>query len=386
MAWVQHGDGGWYYETTTQGEYGPSTESQGPYAQPSPDGGPPGDYNAYYSPQGQYVGPQQTSQPAQFAPSPAPAPAQSAAPAETNQVGTAPPPSSETGGGLTTEQRSAQGQLQADLAAAGFTGQDLGSLGDWAWNEYLNGVPESQIFLEMRQRPEYQRRFPAMAALASKGHAISEAEYVNYEKSAAQIFSYAGMAQFATPDYLNSLIAGEVSLNELNDRIQNGYKLVLQAPQQVRDQFAQWFGPNSDAALAGWFLDASHTEPFIETAVQEAQAGGYAKFFGFDLTQEGAKLIGQVAPTAQQLIAGFQEAQKYLPLTTETIFEKNDLTAADTASVAFGVGEPFGVGGEPPAEKFRKRLEERVAGVHGGGQAAQTQQGIVGAGVSTQGV
>lgn len=375
MPWVQKADG-WYYEEYTQNAWGNTdTQSQGPYPQPNASGAPP--TGGVYAWQGGAAQdpPQQTSAapaPAPSAYSAPPAAPSPAAPAASNPVGSAPAATGSPSSGLTAEQSSAKAALNGFLSQYGLDG-----LGDFAWDEYLNGSPIAQIMLDIRSRPEYKARFPAMAALAAKGHAMTEKEYVDYERSAAQIFSYAGLAQFATPSYLQSILENEVSLDELGDRIRNGYEKVIEAPPEVRNQFAEWFGPNGDAALAGWFLDATHTEPFIKDAVATAQAGGYGDFFGFDLSQAGAHLIGQIAPTVQGLVSGFNKALQFKPLIYETISEKSDLTADQTVEAAFGTG-----GGAQ--EAFQKRLEERVAAGSGGGHALQTQTGLVGAGTAQQ--
>lgn len=54
----------------------------------------------------------------------------------------------------------------------------LGSLAGWAWQRYVAGVPVEQIMLDLRERPEYRARFPAMRELADRGRAITENEYL----------------------------------------------------------------------------------------------------------------------------------------------------------------------------------------------------------------
>lgn len=368
MPWEQRPDGWYYIEYHTNQWGNQDSESQGPYPQPNASGAPPtGGVYAWQSGAPQDP-PQQSSAAVQPAQQPAAQQPLSTV-AESPPIGTAPPP----GTGLTSVQQSAKASIESFLANYG-----LSALGDFAWNEYLQGVPIEQITLDIRSRPEYKARFPAMEALAQKGHAINESQYVQYERDASQILTYAGLGQFSTPAYLSSLIANEVSIAEVTDRVQNGYSRVVEAPPEVRAQFAEWFGANGDAALAGWFLDASHTEPFIKDAVDTAQAGGYGKFFGFNnMTQQGAHLIGQIAKTPGALISGFQKAATYKPLTYETIGERTDLTQDQTVEAAFGTGGDA-------QEAFRHRLEERVASGTGGGGALQSAKGLSGVGTAQQ--
>lgn len=350
MAYTWQGNDGWWYTSNSGLQYGPYPDQGAASQRGATDSG--------------------DSRPA--APAPAPASAPATQPAAAPGVGTAPP----AGSGLSAQDQSARATINAFMEQFGLPA----SLGEWAWSRYLElgEGSEQQIMLELRQRPEYTARFPAMAALSAKGRAISESEYVQYEKDAANIFSYAGLGQFATPAYLTSIIANEVSLDELRDRIYNGYSKVVEAPPEVRQVFSEWFGAGAgDAALAGWFLDAEHTEPFIKDAIETAQAGGYGRFFGFNIDQAYAKLIGDIAQTPQALVSGFQEAIAFKPLTFETISETTDLTEGETVAAAFGTGGSA-------LEEFRKRLESRAAYSRGGGSALMTEEGLVGAGSAGQ--
>ena len=48
-------------------------------------------------------------------------------------------------------------------------------------------LTEDGVLLELRKTPEYKARFPAMEALAQKQRAITEAEYIEFERNAAQL-------------------------------------------------------------------------------------------------------------------------------------------------------------------------------------------------------
>ncbi len=72
-----------------------------------------------------------------------------------------------------------------DMSAKAVLEQALGmyglsSLAEWAWSRYLETGSTDLVFLELRQQSAYKARFPAMAALAARGQAISEASYVEY--------------------------------------------------------------------------------------------------------------------------------------------------------------------------------------------------------------
>src|SRR5439155_190652 len=93
---------------------------------------------------------------------------------------------------------SAKAAIQSALDAYG-----LGSLATFAWNEYLAGKPVEQIMLDIRATPDYQARFPAMATLAKQGRAITESQYVDYERNAYSLAQAVGEANLTGYGALN---------------------------------------------------------------------------------------------------------------------------------------------------------------------------------------
>lgn len=288
------------------------------------------------------------------------------------------------GGGSTsptqpTTPQYSQAQLDAKGVIDGFLGQyGLKSLGDWAWGRFLAGVPVSEIMVELRSRPEYKARFPAMDALAQKGRAMSEAEYIAYERQAAGLFRIAGLPAgfYDSPKDFSNLISNEVSLNELSARVQTAYTSVAMAPQEVKDAFSKFYGPGSDAALAAYMLDPTRALPLIEQQISAAQFSGIGTRFNYDLTKQQAENLGRTGMSSDQITSGYQRADSLRPLADENMAEVaagKDITQEDVLSSAFGMQSD---------RALRQRVSSRVAGFQGGGGAEQSQAGITGLGGS----
>jgi hypothetical protein len=81
------------------------------------------------------------------------------------------------------------------------------------------GYNGDAIAVMLRSTPEYKARFPAMEALAKKGRAISEGQYIDYERTAAQIEQRYGITTGMVTGNVTKLLTEEVSAAELNDRV-----------------------------------------------------------------------------------------------------------------------------------------------------------------------
>lgn len=113
-------------------------------------------------------------------------------------------------------QKDAFATIQSLLADYG-----LESMGGWLWDQILQDKPEAQIFLEIRNRPEYQRRFPGMKLRQQKGlRTLSESEYIMAEESYRQTLRKWGAnpSKFDDPSDFVNYFVGDISADEVNAR------------------------------------------------------------------------------------------------------------------------------------------------------------------------
>lgn len=236
----------------------------------------------------------------------------------------------------------------------------LGNLGTWAWNRLLHTGSFDLVLLDMRQRPEYKQRFPAMEELRKQGHAMSEADYINYEVQAKNVMHAAGLPAwfYDKPDDFGRLLAAGKSIDEINSDLQDGYLKVATAPPEVRQAFASYFGVEGDAHLAAYFIDPAHATPKLLQQAQAAEFGGFGLEQGFNVNKSLAERAAQLQLSTGQMQQGFEQLRQRQRLFDATITENPDLTASQQ-----GVEAQF-FGGDA-ATAVDQRIKERVAAFGG---------------------
>lgn len=265
---------------------------------------------------------------------------------------------------------SAMSQIVNDFSSYG-----LGNLAQFIYNEITSGVPDQQILLDVRGTPEYKARFPAMAALAQKGQAITEGQYINYETNVQQLFRSVGLPPgfHDQPDDIAAFLTNNVSISELTSRVQDGFQKVTQTDPNVRAYYAQHFGASGDAAIAATFLDPNRALPALQQMSAAAQFGGAGLSQGFNVSTDTANLAAENGISASQAQSGFGQLNKLDPYLTNTISEQGQLSP-DTGAQAV-----FGLSGQA-ASLLQQRQDERQAAfggsVRGGGAVGSTSTGL----------
>jgi hypothetical protein len=254
----------------------------------------------------------------------------------------------------------------------------LGNMAAWAETQLRNGATESEVMLSLYEQPEFKARFPAAYQNQTSGYLpLNPAQIIEYEKTARELFKQAGLnPSMYTPQELQSFIVNNVSLNELQSRLTNGLNKVAQAPAEVRMAFGQYFGTNSNSAMAQLFLDPTKSLPELEKMAQTAFVGGIGKRFGVNLAQQMAREIADTGVSDAAVWQGFAQINEMRPVFDETISEQVDMTAERQ-----GVGSVFNTDVNARAE-IENRVRSRSSMLSGGGGVASTEQGIVGLGVA----
>ena len=187
----------------------------------------------------------------------------------------------------------------------------------------------------------------------------------------------AGMpAEFAQPDYLAKLIGVDKSVNELNQIISNAYLAVTQAPVEVRQAFADFFGASGDSALAAMMLDPEQSGVALERMAQTAIVGGTSRQYGFQVGEGLAEEIVRRGLTGQSR-SNFEQLASSRSLFTETATETKDLTETQGVEAVFGTDMAA-------REAVRRRQEERTSFFAGNDQTTVTERGAIGLGAAGQ--
>ena len=206
------------------------------------------------------------------------------------------------------ERESRQRQV-IDTVKALFTQYGLASLGDKIIEYAKQDYSADAIAILLRQTPEYKQRFPAMEALASKGRALSEAEYVDYERTAAQLEQRYGFPTGLLSNSVTDLLTNEVSAAELNDRAILASAAALEAPEDIRNTMSQYYNIDQ-GGLAAYFLDPDKAVPLLEKQYASSVIGTEAARQGVQIEALGAEQLQGMGVSQEQARSGFGQVAR----------------------------------------------------------------------------
>lgn len=98
-------------------------------------------------------------------------------------------------------------------------------------------IPSEAIMINIRQQPFYQARFKGNEGLRAAGLAeMTPEEYLTAERLYSDVLVSANLNNLARRDVFASLIGGQVSATELQDRVVNVYGRIKNADQALQDE------------------------------------------------------------------------------------------------------------------------------------------------------
>ena len=247
----------------------------------------------------------------------------------------------------------------------------LGDLSDFLYGVYARGEvninnPDALIFA-IRGQDAYKKRFAANAARAKKGLAeLDPASYLQLENQYRQLLQSNGLPSgfYDSTDDFTALLTGDVSPQELQTRVQQGFRAVQDADPEVKRQMQELYGVN-EAGLAAYFLDPTKAAPILTRQAEAAKIAARAKEqsriqLGFATAEE----IAARGITAQEAEAGFTAMGLQEGLYTE-MFGEQALTQQQKVGAALG----YDVEGQ---RGIKQRQATRKAEFGGGGSFAKT--------------
>ena len=263
--------------------------------------------------------------------------------------------------------RDARSTMASVLATYG-----LGDLSDFVYNEIIAketvniNNPDAIIFA-IREQPAYKKRFAGNAARLKAGLSeLDPADYIGLENQYRETLRSNGLpANFydQTEDF-QSLIEGDVSNAELNERVQQGYRAVADADPAVKEQMKNLYGVD-EGQLAAYFLDPKRTAPLLSRQAQAANiaARGFEQG-GIQLSGAFAEDLARRGISEQQARAGFAEVGALGEL-RQTFAGETALSSEQLAGAAFGID----VAAQQELERKRR---QRTGEFAGGGSFART--------------
>lgn len=267
--------------------------------------------------------------------------------------------------------------LQDTLEFYGLSDTDLLSSVRTLWtNKTITpGMSVDDIGIQLRDTPAFNKRFPANKTLKDQNKPqFSVSQYLRMESDYKQRLQSANMPAgfYDDPTDFQQLIANDVSPEELQGRIDQGYQAVKNASPNVIAEFKRLYGVN-EGDLAAYFIDPTRARPTFDRyeAQRQAQAAAVSSQAqiqaGFQLTaQESEALVRSGITQESQAMQGFADISAQQELFTPMQQGEEAITQAEQ------IGGTFGTNAEA-RKKIERRKAARKAGFETGGGFATTQ-------------
>lgn len=140
---------------------------------------------------------------------------------------------------------------------------------------------------DSRYNKKFNERFSANAARQAAGLTIlSPATYLAMEQGYKEIFNKYDLADFKTQAYYDKLIAADVKVTDVNDRVILAFDRVLNDT-QTTGAFKKFFPSLTTVNIVTAMLDPKNQLPALQRKVKAAEVGGAALRQNL-LTSEGA--------------------------------------------------------------------------------------------------
>jgi hypothetical protein len=232
------------------------------------------------------------------------------------------------------------------------------------------GYEADAIMALIRTTPEYETRFPAMKMLMQKQRAISEAEYIAYERRAAELERAYGMPSgMLDKTAVTKLIGNEVSAQELEQRLTLAASGAYQTLPAVREQFKSYYGIDS-GGLTAYFLDPDKALPLLNKQFVSAQIGAEAAMQGVGVGIQTAEMLQAAGITQEQARQGFEgvSAQRGLTTGRGDVVTQNQLIEGNLLQSA------------QAQQEIERTASSRRGRFQAGGTVVSNEQGLLGLG------
>lgn len=275
----------------------------------------------------------------------------------------------------TEAQRDALAYLRNVLSQYG-----LDSLAGWAWDQILQARSADEILIDLRETTEYKTRFAGLAALAAKGRAISETQYISLEQTYTQIMRTAGFPQgfYDDPSDFSRFIANEVSPAELQERVdmavRAGASVMEAADPMIVNQLRNLYGIGP-ADVGAFFLDEQRALPVLQQKFRASAIAAEAARTSFgNLEVTDAERLAQIGVQQDEARQGFGAlaAQREL-------FEALPGQGEEQINTRTRLAALF-EGNAAASELIERRRAQREAQFRKGGTFAASREGFGGLG------
>jgi hypothetical protein len=207
------------------------------------------------------------------------------------------------------EQKEARAELEAWLSTFFDPARDadtIKALMGFVDSELINDTPSAAIMLNIRKQPFYIERFKGNIGLRSANlPELNPAEYLAYEKTAAEYLASAGLGDIATRGNFAALIGGAVSTAELQDRVVKVYGRIKNADQALKDEMQRLgeLGNLTASDFAAAMLTGKEGAASLQRKIATAEVSTEFTQRGLQ-SALGAQDLAAAGVTRQQAMAG----------------------------------------------------------------------------------
>jgi hypothetical protein len=243
---------------------------------------------------------------------------------------------------------------------------------------------DERMFRTIRGTELYKNRFKGMELRATNKYPpITEAQYITIEKEFQQKLRVNGMPAgfYDKQEDFAMFIGNDVRADELDARIQQGYKAVYDTEPGVKDELKRLYGLE-DSDIAAFLIDPTRFKQ--SEAVKKADAArraNAAREQGLQISAAQAEELvarGVSQSTAQQ---GFQQLgatqELFATTTAEAASGEQAITQEEQIAGVFGTNAEA-------RKKIEARKQKRTAAFQQGGSLLASQTGNTGLGTVGQ--
>jgi len=163
------------------------------------------------------------------------------------------------------------------------------------------GISRDEFVLRLRNTDAYKKRFAANAQRITKGlRALSEAEYIQKEDAYQDVMRRYGLPEtyytrgdMGRQEGFEKFIAGDVSSVELEDRIANAQKRVINSNPEVSKALKEFYPGISNGDILAYVLDPTNAIEDIKRKVTAAEIGGAAMQTGLQTSAARAEELAK---------------------------------------------------------------------------------------------
>ena len=219
------------------------------------------------------------------------------------------------------------------------------------------------IGIQLRESEAFRRRFGANEARrAANKPAYSVSQYLQLESSYRQVLNAAGMPKDFYTDRtdIESFITNDISPDEVQYRVQQGYAAVQNADPAVVNELKTLYGLD-EGTLAAYFIDPNKTKDAVVRSARAAEVAAQARKqadIGLSAAQAEQLVLGGV--TEQQAQQAFSDVRSLQELTRPTAGEQA-LTQEELIQGVTGINAAA-------QQRVAKTARRRQATLQGGGQ------------------